>query len=100
MSTVDPQVGPRHEAASVAQQEDGGAAVVLGPAERAEHVVLRPFDLALRELVEQFLHHLRHDVSRRYRVHADPVAAPLHREVAPQLDHGRFGRVVDPAGEG
>lgn len=100
MPTIDPQVGPSHEAAGVAEQEDGGAAVVLGPAERAQHVLLRPLDLALRELDEQLLHHLRHDVPRRYRVHADPVAAPLHREVATQLDHGRFGCVVDPAGEG
>lgn len=32
---VDPEVGTGHEAAGVGEQEDGGAAVVLGPAELA-----------------------------------------------------------------
>ena len=49
---VDPEVGAGHEAAGVGEQEDGGAAVVLGPAELAQHVLAGPLRLALGELVE------------------------------------------------
>lgn len=64
MSTIYPEVCARHKAAGITEQEDGGTSVVFGPAKRIEHVVLRPLDFALGELVEELLHHLRHDVAR------------------------------------
>lgn len=79
MSTINTQIRTSHEAASVAEQEDGRAAVVLGLAELVQHVLLGPLDGAVGELLEQLLHHLRHDVARRDGVHADVLDAPFHR---------------------
>lgn len=76
---VDAQVGAGHEAAGVGEQEDGGAAVVLGLAQLVEHVLLGPLDGAVGEPLEQPLHHLRHDVPRRDRVHPDVLNPPLRR---------------------
>ncbi len=75
---IYPQVGTCHEAAGIAEQEDGGPAVVLGLAERVQHVLLGPLGLAFRELREELLHHLRHDVPRGDGVHPDPFDAPFH----------------------
>ena len=90
MPAVYPQVRPRHEPAGVAEQEDGRATVVLGLAEHVQHVLLRPLNLALWELGEELLHHLRHDVPWRDGVDPDSLVAPLHCQVARQLDHGCF----------
>lgn len=96
MPAIDPKISARHEAARIAEQEDGGAAVVLGGAELAEHVLAGPLDLALREPVEQRPHHVRHDVARGDGVDADPVLAPLGGQVPAQLDDGCFRCVIDP----
>lgn len=43
MSSVDPQVTARHEAACVTEQKNRGTSVLLRGAETVEHVVLCPF---------------------------------------------------------
>lgn len=78
MSAVDAQVRARHEAAGIAEQEDGSAAVVLGLAECAEHVVGGPLGLALGVLDEELLNHVGDDVAGRDGVDADAVGTPFH----------------------
>lgn len=92
---IDAQIGARHEAASVAEQEDGGTAVVLGAAQLAEHVLAGPLDLAVGKFVEQRPHHICDNVSGGDGVDANPVLAPLGRQVPAQLDNGCLRRVVD-----
>lgn len=79
MSTVDAQVGARHEATGVAEQEHRRPAVVLGLAQFVQHVLLGPLDLPVGEPLEQLLHHLRDDVAGRDRVDADVFDAPFRR---------------------
>lgn len=94
MATVHPQVGTGHEAAGVAEKEDGGAPVLLGVAETAQHVGIGPAGLPLGEGVEQGSRHRRDDVAGRDGVDADAVLAPFGREVASQLEHSSLGRIV------
>lgn len=97
MSAVHAYVAPRHEAAGVAQQEDGGAAVLAGRGHAAQHVLLGPVGAAVGELLEQPLDHGRGDVAGRDGVDADVELAPLGGEVAGQLDDSGLACVVGGA---
>lgn len=99
MPTIHPQVRARHETARVADQENTRAAILLGSAQPAQHVLRRPVCPALRVLLEQLLDHGRHDVAGRDGVDADAVGAPLGGEVARELDDAGLAGVVGRADE-
>lgn len=94
MSTVHPQIAPRHETTCITHQEGRRSAVLLRPTQPPQHILRRPLLLPLRKLLEQRFHHRRHDVAGRDAVHANGVRSPLRGEVARELDDGRFGGVV------
>jgi hypothetical protein len=96
MTTIDAQVAASHEAAGVAQQEDGSSTVIFRAAQLAQHVLLGPLGLALRESLEQLLDHLGDDVTGGECVDADAILAPFRGEVASKLDHSGLGGIVDP----
>lgn len=96
VSTIDPQVTAGHEAAGVAEEEDGGAAVLPGHAQPLEHVVVGPDLPALGEALKELLGHGGDDVARREGVDADAAGAPFHGEVLCELDDGGFRGVVEP----
>lgn len=77
MSAIDPEIRARHETAGVAEEEDGSAAVLVGRAETAEHVLLGPLLSSLGVLEEEVLEHLGEDVAGREGVDADAVDAPF-----------------------
>lgn len=99
MATVNAQVAASHEAASIAEQEDGGTAVLLRAGQTAQHVLLGPLVAALGEVNEELLHHGGDDVAGGDGVDADVVLAPFGGEVAAELDDGCFARVVGGADE-
>lgn len=99
VATINPQIRARHKAARLTNEEHSGAAVLLGLAELAQHILRGPVPFALGVLLEQRLDHGRHDVARRDGVHADAVLAPLGGEVAAELEHASFGGVVGGADE-
>lgn len=89
----------RHEAARIAEQEHGRAAILSRLTQLAEHILRGPVPPPLGVLLEERLHHGRHNVPRRDGVYADPELAPLGREIARQLDDARLGRIVGRADE-
>lgn len=97
MSTVHAQVAAGHEAACIAKQENGSAAVLLRTGQAAEHVLLGPLVAALGEVDEQLLDHGSDDVAGGDGVDSDVVLAPFHGEVAAQLDNGGLAGVVGRA---
>ena len=99
VASIDSQIRAGHEAAGIADEEDASAAVLLGRAEAAEHVLGGPVGAALGELLEQLLDHGRDDVARRDGVDADAVRAPLGGQVAGELDDGGLAGVVGRADE-
>ena len=82
MATVNAQVTARHEAASIAEQEERGAAVLLWTRQTAQHVLLRPLVATLREVDEQLLDHGSDYVAWRDSVDANIVLAPFSGQVA------------------
>lgn len=94
MATVNAEIAARHEAAGVAEEEDGGAAVLVGRGQTTQHVMLGPFVAALGELLEQLLDHGSDNVARRDGVDPDVVRTPLCGKVAGELDHGGLASVV------
>lgn len=99
MATVHAQVATSHEAAGVAEQEDGCTTVLLWPGETTKHVLLRPLIAAIREVDEELLNHGSNDVSGRDGVDTNVVLAPLSGEVTAQLDDGGLTGVVGGANE-
>lgn len=97
MTAIHPQVTPRHEAAGITDQEDGGAAILLGLGHATQHVLLGPLVAALGEFHEELLDHGGDDVAGGDGVDADTVLAPLGREVAAELDDGGLRGVVGGA---
>lgn len=77
VSAIDSQISARHETAGVAEEEDGSAAVLVGRAEPAEHVLLGPLLSSLGVLDEEVLEHLGEDVAGGEGVDADAVDAPF-----------------------
>jgi len=94
MPTVDPEIRAGHETTGVTNEKDRGAAILLGRAELAEHVLRRPVPFPLGVLLEQRLNHRRHDVARGDGIDANTMRTPLRRQVATELDDTGFGRVV------
>jgi len=68
-----------HEAAGITDQKHGGATVLFRSRKTLQHVLRRPLRFPLWELLEQLLHHGRHDVSWRERVDPNLVLAPFRR---------------------
>ena len=97
MTTIDPQITARHEAARIANAKHRSTPVLLGNTELAEHVLRGPVALALGVLFEQRLDHGGRDVAGRDGVDADAVGAPFGGQVAAELKHGGFGGVVGGA---
>ena len=97
MAPINPQITPGHKTTRIADQEHRGPAVLLRHAQFAQHILRRPVAPALGELLEQRLHHPRHDVARRDGVDADAVVTPFGGEVAAELDDAGFGGVVSGA---
>lgn len=63
MASIYAEVGPRHEAACITDQEDGSTSIFLGLTQSSQHILLRPFGLPLRELIKERGDHSGHDVS-------------------------------------
>lgn len=99
MTTIHPQIASGHEAASITDQEDSGATVLLGTRQTAQHVLLRPLLAALRVLDKEFLDHLGDNIAGADGVDADVVLTPLGGQVAAQLEYGGLGSVVGGADE-
>ena len=94
VSTINLQITSSHEAARIADAEDGRTSVFLGHTQLAQHVLRRPVAPALGVLLEQSLHHGSRDVAGRNCVYANAIAAPFGSKVAAQLEDGGFGGVV------
>lgn len=99
MATVHAQVATSHEAAGIAEQENGCTAVLLWPGETTKHVLLRPLVATIREVDEQFLNHSSNNVARGDSVDTNVVLAPLSGEVTAQLDDGGLTGIVGGANE-
>lgn len=99
MATVDTDIAASHEAAGIAEEEDGGSAVVLRGGQTAKHVLLGPLGAALGVLDEQLLNHGSDDVARRDGVDSNAILTPLRREVAGELENSSLGGVVWSADE-
>lgn len=99
MATVHAQIAAGHESAGVADEEHGRAAVFVGGGQTAQHVLLGPFVATLGELDEELLDHRSDDVAGRDGVDPDVVRAPLHGEVAGELEHGGLAGIVGRADE-
>ena len=98
-ASVDAEHGSGDEAAAGAEQEQHGVVQLAGTAAASER---RPRQQEVRKLlrvIAQLRIHLGGEETRRHGVHADPVAAPLRRELAGQADDaglgGNVGRVRD-----
>jgi hypothetical protein len=99
VATIHAQVAASHKAASIAEQEDGGATVLLRTGEAAKHVLLGPLVAALGEFNEEILDHGGDDVAGGDGVDADVVGAPFGGEVAGKLEDSGFAGVVRGADE-
>lgn len=99
VATVDHHVLTRHERRGVAQHEEGGATILLGVADAAEHVALLPLGAQGWVVLEVGLDHRGEDVARAEDVHTDGLAvdllAPFHGEAAAELNDGALGGVVN-----
>lgn len=88
-----------HEAAGITDQKHGGAAVLFRSRKTLQHVLRGPVRFPLWELLEQLLHHGRHDVSWREGVDPNLVLAPFGRQVPPELYHASLRGIVGRANE-
>jgi len=77
MAAVHAQIRACHEGARIRKQEDCCCSELLGLAQPSEHILRRPIRPPIRIPLEQFLNHSGHNITRRYRVHPDPILAPL-----------------------
>lgn len=96
VASVNAKIATCHEAAGIAEEEDGGAAELLGAADAAEHVLACPLGLALGVVVEEVLKHLGQNIAGGEGVDSDSVLAPFGSQAAPQLDDGGLGWIVYP----
>lgn len=96
VASVNAKIATRHEAAGIAEEEDGGAAELLGAADAAEHVLTCPLGLALGVVVEEVLEHLGQNITGGEGVDSDSVLAPFGSQAATQLDDGGLGWIVYP----
>lgn len=97
MSPVDSQVCASAEAASIAKQEDCSAPVLLWIAQSAQHVVLGPVLLSVRELLEERGRHGGDNIARRDGVDPDAVLAPFAGQISGKLDDASLGGIIGPA---
>ena len=58
MSAVNTKVATRHEAAGIAEEEDGGTAILVRLAESLKHVLRGPLPLSLGILFKEVEEHL------------------------------------------
>lgn len=97
VSTIYPQIGPRHKAARVAQQEHDGSPVLVCTAQSHHHVLTAPLPVHFLVL-QHFGRQSRPDIPRRYGIDPDKwvalVTAPLGRQRPCQLHHRCLRRVV------
>ena len=91
---VHPQIRPRHERASITDQEHCSAPILLGSRQTSQHILLWPLLLSLRVLLEELLYHCCHNVPWRDGVDPDVMQAPFGRQVSTELDYTCFGCVV------
>ena len=96
MTAVDAEIGASHEGACVAEEEDGGAAVLVRHADAAKHVLFSPLGFALGVVVKEVLEHLGEDVAGGEGVDPDAVLAPFSSEVAAELHYSSLGWVEHP----
>lgn len=94
MSAVNAEVATRHEAAGVAEEEEGGAAILLGLAESLEHVLRGPLRLSLWVLFKQVEEHLGRAISRRECVDTNAVHTPFSGQASSHLHDTSLGGVV------
>lgn len=99
MPAIHPQVCAGHVRARIADQEHGGAAVLVRGRQAVQHVLGWPLRRALGELHKEVCDHGRQDVAGGDGVDADVVDAPLGGEVARELEDGGLGGVVGRAYE-
>ena len=97
MSTINPQIRSRHEAARITDTEHCGSPVLFRNTQLSQHVLRRPVASALGVFLEESFDHCGCDVAGRDGVHADAVRAPFGGEVAAELEDGGFGGVVGGA---
>lgn len=91
MAAVNTEIGASHEAACIAEEEDGSAAELVRHADAAKHVLPSPLGSALGVVVKEVLEHLGQDVAGGEGVDADAVLAPFGSEVASELHHRSLG---------
>lgn len=94
MSAVNAEVAARHEAAGIAEEEEGGTAIFLRLAESLEHVLRGPLRLSLWILFKQIEEHLCCAVSRRERVDTNAMHTPFGGQASSHLHNASLGRVV------
>lgn len=94
MTTVHAQVTAGHEAAGIAEQEHGSAAVFLRTGQAAQHILLGPLVATLGELDKKLLNHGGHDIAGGDGVDTDVVLAPLGSEVAAQLEDSGLAGII------
>jgi hypothetical protein len=95
--TINSQIRPCHEAASIADEKNSCPSVFLWLAQSVQHVLLRPLVLPLGILHEQSFNHRRHDITWGYGVYPDTVHAPFGGQVASQLHDTCLRGVVSRA---
>lgn len=99
VAPVNAEVTASHEAAGVAEQEDGCAAVLVGRGQPTQHVLLGPLGAPLGKLFKQLLDHGGDDVAGGDCVDADAQGAPFGGQVPRELHHGGFAGIVGWADE-
>ena len=99
VAPINLQIRACHKTTRIANQKYRRAAVLVWPAQFAQHILRRPVAPPLGVLLEEVLHHGGHDVAGRDGVDADAVGSPFRGEVAGELDDGGFGGVVGGADE-
>jgi hypothetical protein len=99
MATIHSQIAASHKAARVAHQEYRRTSVLLGATQSTEHILLGPIRPALREFLEQVLHHRRHDVARRNSINADFILTPFRGKIASELKNASLTGVVGGTNE-
>lgn len=97
MASVNPQVGPGHEAAGITEQKHSRPAILFRIAQPPKHVGIRPSRPPLRHGFKEALGHGCDDIPRGDCVYADAMHAPLRREAASELHDCGLGCVVRPA---
>lgn len=96
MSTINPQISPRHETTGITKQENSRPTILIRIAQPSQHIRIRPILLPLWKRLEQTSSHSRDDIPRRDGVDSNPMLTPLSSQVPRQLKDTRFRSIIRP----